>query len=255
MAFWPSSVSFQIQYEITRVRQKMKDLALLHDKHMNRPTLDDSSEEEHAIEITTQEITQVQWFTKKANSFKLIFCWKSCVNLHLIINSFNWRTQSEEREHFMVQISARMISAPGSSFLITHSCDARCRCSIDASELWRVCTLVVVTAPNRKRGSWETWSRPWHRACRSSPPISGTRSPATWNVRAAKFSLPAVVSDFFVSSSRLCVILFFFVCCVYIPGMKNREERSKHFFDSGPLMEEDEDLAVYDKVLAVWNSY
>lgn len=35
---------------------------------------------------------------------------------------------------------------------------------------------------------------------------------------------------------------------VYIPGMKNREERSKHFFDSGPLMEEDEDLAVYDKV-------
>ena len=30
--------------------------------------------------------------------------------------------------------------------------------------------------------------------------------------------------------------------------MKNREERSKHFFDSGPLMEEDEELAVYDKV-------
>lgn len=38
----------------------MKELAALHDKHMNRPTLDDSSEEEHAIEITTQEITQVQ---------------------------------------------------------------------------------------------------------------------------------------------------------------------------------------------------
>lgn len=37
----------------------MKELAVLHDKHMNRPTLDDSSEEEHAIEITTQEITQV----------------------------------------------------------------------------------------------------------------------------------------------------------------------------------------------------
>lgn len=55
------SIAFQIQYEITRVRQKMKDLASLHDKHMNRPTLDDSSEEEHAIEITTQEITQVQY--------------------------------------------------------------------------------------------------------------------------------------------------------------------------------------------------
>lgn len=49
----------QIQYEITRIRHKMKELASLHDKHMNRPTLDDSSEEEHAIEITTQEITQV----------------------------------------------------------------------------------------------------------------------------------------------------------------------------------------------------
>lgn len=37
----------------------MKELASLHDKHLNRPTLDDSSEEERAIEITTQEITQV----------------------------------------------------------------------------------------------------------------------------------------------------------------------------------------------------
>lgn len=35
----------------------------------------------------------------------------------------------------------------------------------------------------------------------------------------------------------------------FFPGMKNREERSKHFFDSGPLMEEDDDLAVYEKVL------
>lgn len=38
----------------------MRELASLHDKHLNRPTLDDSSEEEHAIEITTQEITQVR---------------------------------------------------------------------------------------------------------------------------------------------------------------------------------------------------
>lgn len=59
----------QIQYEITRVRQKMKELASLHDKHMNRPTLDDSSEEEHAIEITTQEITQVDLC-----SITLLFC-------------------------------------------------------------------------------------------------------------------------------------------------------------------------------------
>lgn len=40
-----------------------------------------------------------------------------------------------------------------------------------------------------------------------------------------------------------------FSCHIFFPGMKNREERSKHFFDSGPLMEEDDDLAVYEKVL------
>ncbi|OXB59327.1 hypothetical protein ASZ78_011860, partial [Callipepla squamata] len=49
----------EIQYDIARVKQKMKELASLHDKHLNRPTLDDSSEEERAIEITTQEITQM----------------------------------------------------------------------------------------------------------------------------------------------------------------------------------------------------
>lgn len=38
----------------------MKDLAILHDQHLNRPTLDDSSEQEHAIEIATQEVTQVR---------------------------------------------------------------------------------------------------------------------------------------------------------------------------------------------------
>lgn len=38
----------------------MKELACLHDQHLNRPTLDDSLEQEHAIEITTQEITQVR---------------------------------------------------------------------------------------------------------------------------------------------------------------------------------------------------
>lgn len=35
-------------------------------------------------------------------------------------------------------------------------------------------------------------------------------------------------------------------------GMKNREERSKHFFDSGPLMEEDEDMALYERVRNEW---
>lgn len=50
----------QIRYDVGRIRQKMKELAVLHDQHLNRPTLDDSSEQEHAIEITTQEVTQVR---------------------------------------------------------------------------------------------------------------------------------------------------------------------------------------------------
>ncbi|XP_064132347.1 syntaxin-16 isoform X3 [Loxodonta africana] len=55
---WVDGVD-EIQYDVSRIKQKMKELAGLHDKHLNRPTLDDSSEEEHAIEITTQEITQL----------------------------------------------------------------------------------------------------------------------------------------------------------------------------------------------------
>ncbi|MEE6516053.1 hypothetical protein FKM82_025248 [Ascaphus truei] len=55
---WVDGVE-EIQYDVTRIKQKMKELASLHDKHLNRPTLDDSTEEEHAIEITTQEITQM----------------------------------------------------------------------------------------------------------------------------------------------------------------------------------------------------
>ncbi|KAH0511002.1 Syntaxin-16 [Microtus ochrogaster] len=54
---WVDGVD-EVQYDVGRIKQKMKELASLHDKHLNRPTLDDSSEEEHAIEITTQEITQ-----------------------------------------------------------------------------------------------------------------------------------------------------------------------------------------------------
>ncbi|KAK3086180.1 hypothetical protein FSP39_014798 [Pinctada imbricata] len=55
---WVDGVE-EVQYEVTRIKQKMKELATLHDKHLNRPTLDDSIQEEHAIEIQTQEITQM----------------------------------------------------------------------------------------------------------------------------------------------------------------------------------------------------
>lgn len=49
----------EIQYEITKIQHRMKDLSAMHDKHLNRPTLDDNVDEEHTIEITTKEITQM----------------------------------------------------------------------------------------------------------------------------------------------------------------------------------------------------
>jgi hypothetical protein len=50
-------VAIAVSYD--SVLFSVKDLTSLHDKHLNRPTLDDSIDEEHAIEIQTREITQV----------------------------------------------------------------------------------------------------------------------------------------------------------------------------------------------------
>uniref|UniRef100_A0A096M2M2 Syntaxin 16 n=1 Tax=Poecilia formosa TaxID=48698 RepID=A0A096M2M2_POEFO len=133
----------EIQYDITRIQQKMRDLALLHDKHMNRPTLDDSSEEEHAIEITTQEITQM--FHR---------CQRSVTGLQ---SRRGHCTEQEER--LLVNVVSSLAQ-----------------------------------------------------------------------------SLQDLSTNFRHTQSS------------YLKRMKNREERSKHFFDSGPLMEEDEELALYDKV-------
>ncbi|XP_005112545.1 syntaxin-16 [Aplysia californica] len=49
----------EIQFEFTKIKEKMKELNSLHDKHLNRPTLDDNVDEEHEIEIRTQQITQM----------------------------------------------------------------------------------------------------------------------------------------------------------------------------------------------------
>ncbi|KAM9523308.1 syntaxin-16-like isoform 6-T6 [Salvelinus alpinus] len=137
---WVDGVD-EIQYEITRVRQKMKELAALHDKHMNRPTLDDSSEEEHAIEITTQEITQM--FHR---------CQRAVTGLQ---SRCGHCTEQEER------LLRNVVSS-----------------------------------------------------------LAGSLQELSTNFRHTQSS--------------------------YLKRMKNREERSKHFFDSGPLME-DEDIALYDR--------
>ena len=48
----------EIQFEITKLKNKLKELAALHDKHLNRPTFDDNSDEEQVINAQTQAIMQ-----------------------------------------------------------------------------------------------------------------------------------------------------------------------------------------------------
>lgn len=55
---WVDSIE-EVRYEMTKIKAKMKELAALHDKHLNRPTLDDSTEEEHIIDSLTLEITRM----------------------------------------------------------------------------------------------------------------------------------------------------------------------------------------------------
>lgn len=55
---WIDKVT-EMQYDFTKIKEKMKELSALHDKHLHRPTMDDSVDEEHAIEIQTQQITQM----------------------------------------------------------------------------------------------------------------------------------------------------------------------------------------------------
>ncbi|KAJ9580305.1 hypothetical protein L9F63_004021 [Diploptera punctata] len=45
----------EAQYSLTRLKSKIHDLDALHTRHLHRPTLDDSSEEEQQIEVLTQD--------------------------------------------------------------------------------------------------------------------------------------------------------------------------------------------------------
>lgn len=51
----------ETQYSLTRLRAKIHDLDTLHTRHLHRPTLDDSCDEEQQIEALTQEITRVKF--------------------------------------------------------------------------------------------------------------------------------------------------------------------------------------------------
>lgn len=54
---WLARVS-DIQHDIQKIQSKMADLADLHKKHL-LPTFDDNSNEEHAVEILTADITKI----------------------------------------------------------------------------------------------------------------------------------------------------------------------------------------------------
>jgi hypothetical protein len=49
----------EIHFDINKIKKKLKELASLHDKHVNRPTLDDNFDEEKSIDFLTQDITNV----------------------------------------------------------------------------------------------------------------------------------------------------------------------------------------------------
>lgn len=47
-------------YAVSRLKNKLKELEVLYERHVLRPTLDDSSDEEQQIEVLTQEISRVK---------------------------------------------------------------------------------------------------------------------------------------------------------------------------------------------------
>ena len=54
-----TNLSHDIQYDMSKIEEKIQELASMHDRHLTRPTLDDTSDEEQGIEICTQEISQL----------------------------------------------------------------------------------------------------------------------------------------------------------------------------------------------------
>lgn len=56
---WTDQVE-ECQYALTRLNGKIQELDDLHRKNLHRPTLDDSSDDQHQIEVLTREITRVR---------------------------------------------------------------------------------------------------------------------------------------------------------------------------------------------------
>jgi len=52
----------EAQYALQRIRNKLRQLSALHAKQLQRPTLDESHEEELQIETLSQEISRVSFY-------------------------------------------------------------------------------------------------------------------------------------------------------------------------------------------------
>ncbi|XP_064466460.1 syntaxin-16-like [Ornithodoros turicata] len=49
----------EVNYQMTKIKEKLKELSELHDRHLNRPTFDETSSIEQQIEHITQELAQL----------------------------------------------------------------------------------------------------------------------------------------------------------------------------------------------------
>ena len=65
-----SDISHDIQYDVEKIEEKVQELFLMHERHLTRPTLDDTFDEEQGIEVCTQEITHL--FHKCNDSIKTL---------------------------------------------------------------------------------------------------------------------------------------------------------------------------------------
>lgn len=55
---WVDGVE-EVQYEITRIKQKIRELSNAYDKHLNRPTMDDNDDDEQQIKASTLQLAQM----------------------------------------------------------------------------------------------------------------------------------------------------------------------------------------------------
>eukprot|EP00128_Syssomonas_multiformis_P014591 Colp12_sorted_trinity150504_noHs@15059 len=55
---WIDTVE-EVQADVARIKTRIRELSQLHEKHVKRPNLDDNADEEHTIEIMTQQITNM----------------------------------------------------------------------------------------------------------------------------------------------------------------------------------------------------